>query len=58
MEVKAEVVEAYKFIEQGGCGCPDLGPDLLFGGAVVHDLQVRDVGHDTAHGEDFGRVPP
>ena len=36
----------------------DLGPNLLISSEVFHALRVRDVGHDTVHGEGFGRVPP
>ena len=36
----------------------DLGLNLLISNEVFHALRVRYVGHDTAHGEGFGRVPP
>ena len=45
-------------VEQGGCRCPDLGPDLLSGGSVRNYLRVGDVGHGNAHGEGSGRIPP
>ena len=45
-------------VEQGGFGCPDLGPDLPGGGSVGNDLWVGDVGRDTLHWEGFGRIPP
>ena len=57
-ETTAEVGVAESCVYQGRCGCPDLGPELLGGGTVGHDLRVGDVGHDTAHWEDFGRIPP
>ena len=44
--------------EKRGCRCPDLGPNLLISGSVSHALWVGDVGHDTAHWEGFGRIPP
>ena len=34
----------------------DLGSDLIGGGSVGHDLQVGDVGHDTAFWEVWGRI--
>ena len=37
--------------EQGRCGCPDLGIDLLGGGTVGHAVQVEDVGDDPPHWE-------
>ena len=33
-------------------------PLVLGGSAVYNDLRVRDRGHDTAHWEDFGQIPP
>ena len=45
-------------VELGGCGCPDLRIDLLIGGSVGHALRVGEVGHDTAHWESFGWIPP
>ena len=44
--------------EQGGCVCPDLGPDLLGVGPVGHDLWFRDMGDDPPHWNIFGRVQP
>ena len=41
-----------------GCGCPDLGPDILGGGPVGNYLRVIDVGHDPTHWEGVGRIPP
>ena len=35
--------------DQGGCGCPYLGQDLLGGVPVSHDVWVGDVGHDPPH---------
>ena len=43
--------------EQGGCGCSYLGPDLLGGGPVGHDVWVRDVGDYPPHWESVGRIP-
>ena len=37
---------------------PYLGPDLLGGGSVGHDIRVKDMGDDTPHWEGFGRIPP
>ena len=45
-------------IEQGGGGCLYLGTDLLVGNGIVHTVQVRDIGPDTAHEEGVGRIPP
>ena len=45
----AEVRVADLGVEQGGCGCPDLGTDLLGSGSVGHALRIGDVGHDIAH---------
>ena len=42
----AEVGAADLGVEQGGCGCPDIGPDLLGGGSVSHAVWVGDVGHE------------
>ena len=54
----AEVGAADPCVNQGGCRCPYLEPDLPSIGSVGHDLRVRDVGHDTPHWEGFGRIPP
>ena len=45
-------------VEQGGGGCPDLGPDILGGGSVGTIVLVRDMGDDTAHWEVVGGVLP
>ena len=50
--------EADMSIEQGGGGCPDLGPDILGGGSVGIVVRVRDVGDDAAHQEGVGQIPP
>ena len=39
-----------------GWGYLDLGPDLLGGGPVGHDVWVGDVGCDLLHWEGFGRI--
>ena len=57
-ESMVEVDTAELGDDQGGCGCPDLGPYIIGGGSVGHDLRVVDVGHDTTHWEGFGRIPP
>ena len=44
LESASELGTADEGAEQGGCGCPDLGPDLLGDGPVGHDVRVRDVG--------------
>ena len=50
-EGKAEVVETGKGAGKRGCGCPELGPDILGGGTVGIVVQVRDVGDDPTHQE-------
>ena len=45
-------------VDQEGCGCPDLGPDLFGSGSVNHALRVGDVGYDTTHWEGFGKIIP
>ena len=45
-------------IYQGGRKCPDIGTDLLGSSAIGPDVQIRDMGPDTAHEEGFGRIPP
>ena len=47
MEITAEVGAGDKVSYQGGCGCPDLGTDLLGGGPVSHVVWVVDVGDKT-----------
>ena len=44
--------------EQVGCRCLDLGPYLLGGGSVSHDVQVLNLVPDTLHWEVFGRISP
>ena len=53
-----EVGAAELGVEQGGCGCPDIGPDLLGGGSVSHAVWVGDVGHEILCWEGFGKIPP
>ena len=53
-----EVGAADLGVEQGGCGCPDIGPDLLGGGSVSHAVWVGDVGHEILCWEGFGKIPP
>ena len=50
--------EAVYGVGEGGCGCPDLGPDILGGGAGSQDLRVGEMGNDTVHWEGFGQIPP
>ena len=57
VESTAEVGVAYKGTDQGGFGCPDLGPYLLGGGPVCHYVQVRDMDHDFPHWECVGWIP-
>ena len=45
-------------VKHGGCGCPYLGPDLLGGGPVIHDLQIGDMGNDPLHSKGVGQIPP
>ena len=52
------VGEADAGIEQGGGGCPDLGPDILGGSAVGPVVRFMDAGDYTAHQEGAGRIPP
>ena len=56
VESMAEVGVDDSVVEQGGWECLYLGPDLLGGVSVSHDLRVGDVDHDTAHWEGFGRI--
>ena len=37
---------ADKVADQGGCGCPDLGTDLLDGGTVSHVVLVVELGDE------------
>ena len=50
--------EADTGIDQGGGGCPDLGPYILGGGSVSPVVRVRDMGDDAAHREGVGQIPP
>ena len=45
-------------VNQGGSGCPEIGTDILGGGAIGPAIRVRDMGPDTANSEGFGRIPP
>ena len=47
-----------KGADQGWCGRPYLGTDLLGSVPVGHDVQVEDVGHDPPHWEGFGWITP
>ena len=44
--------------EQGRCGCPDLGVDLLGVGSVGHVVRVVDVGGESLNWEGVGWIPP
>ena len=44
-------------LDQGGVGCPELGPDILGGGSVGPILRVRYVCDDAAHLEGVARIP-
>ena len=57
-EVTAEVGEVDAVLEKGGGGCPDLGPDIIEGGSVVHVVRVRDVGDNAVHQEGVVRITP
>ena len=46
------------YIDQGGSGCPDIGTDLLGGGAIGPAIRIRDMGPDAAYEEGIGRIPP
>ena len=52
------MVKADAGLEQGGGGCPDLGPYLLGGGAVGPVVRIRNVGDNVVHLEGVGRIPP
>ena len=39
---------AESYINQGGRGCPDIGTDLLGGGAIGLAIRVRDMSTDAA----------
>ena len=54
---KAEVVTAESGTEQVESGCLDIGADLLGGSTIGPDIQVRDMGPDTAYAEVYGRIP-
>ena len=45
-------------VDQGGCGCPDLGEDLHGSAASGHDIRVVDVVNDTVSWDSLGRIPP
>ena len=55
---QTEVGAADSYIDQGGSGCPDIGTDLLGGGAIGTAVRVRDMGPDAAYEEGIGRIPP
>ena len=48
---------AVQGLEQGGCGCPELGENLRGVDSDCHDVQFRDVCDETTHWECFGRIP-
>ena len=50
-----EVGAAVQGVDQVGRVCPDL-VDNLHGGASI--VWVGDIGDDTTHWEDSGRIPP
>ena len=58
MTVKIEVGADFHGVEQGGCGCPELGENLFGSGSGGHAVQVRDVGNDTVRWEFWGHIPP
>ena len=45
-------------VEQLGRGCPDIGTDLLGGGAIGPAIRVKEMGPDTAYSKGVGRIPP
>ena len=49
---------ADSYIEQGGSGFPDIETYLIGRGAIVPDVQVRDIGPGAANEEGVGRIPP
>ena len=53
-----EVGEADSGTDQEGSGCPDIGVDLIIGGTIGPDIQVRDMGPFTAYAEGAGRILP
>ena len=58
MKGAAEVGVAVYGAEQGRCVCPYLKDNLHGGGSFSDYIQVGDVGDDTAHWGDFGRIQP
>ena len=58
MESAAEVGADDEGAEKGGCGCPELRPDLIGGCPVGHSVWVGGVGHEPPHWEGVGRIPP
>ena len=57
-EITAKVVAADKGADQGGCGCLDLGPDILGSGTFSNVVRFGDVGDDPPHWEGVRRIPP
>ena len=49
LALQLEVGATNQGVEQGGNGCQDIGTDLLGGDAIVPDIQVRELGSDTAY---------
>ena len=45
-------------IEQEWIGCPNIGTDIIGGGTIGPNIQVRDMSPDTAYTEGAGQIPP
>ena len=58
MAVTTEVHTDVQCVEQVGRGCSDLRENLRGSGSGGIDVRVGDVGDDTTHWEDFGRIIP
>ena len=58
MKFKVEVCVTDEGAGKRGCGCPHLGPDILFDVPVGIFVWVRDVVDDPTHWEGVGRIPP
>ena len=57
-EIMSQIGASDEGDEQGGCGCPDFGTDLLGGGPLCHDVWVVDVVDDPHNWKGFGRITP
>ena len=55
-EGMAEVGEGDAGLEQGGGGCPYLGPNILGGGSSGPVVRVVDLGDDAMHQKGFGWI--